>query len=125
MFLRDVDKMRDICTNWGIRYKESFASSQMLRPYSENKNIYQKISDNGNTKANSDVMKMQSKMKSDIKDIMLSDRGFPEELIFLGRNMNLIRSINKFYGSKIDRVSIMVDTAMRGALTPDSKSTFS
>ena len=36
--------------------------------------------------------------------------------------MNLIRSINKYYGSKIDRVSIMVDTAIRGALTPDSKS---
>ena len=35
--------------------------------------------------------------------------------------MNLIRSINKYYGSKIDRVSIMVDTAIRGALTPDSK----
>ena len=66
-------------------------------------------------------MKMQAKMKDDIRDIMSSDRGFPEELIFLGRNMNLIRSINKYYGSKIDRVSIMVDTAMRGALTPNSK----
>ena len=67
-------------------------------------------------------MKMQAKMKSDIKDIMSSDKEFPEELIFLGRNMNLIRSINKFYGSKIDRVSIMVETAMRGSLTPNSKS---
>jgi|JI6StandDraft_1071083.scaffolds.fasta_scaffold18720_4 aarF domain-containing kinase len=25
-----------------------------------------------------DVMKMQSKMKEDIKEIMVSDRGFPE-----------------------------------------------
>lgn len=37
--------------------------------------------------------------------------------------MNLIRSINKYYGSKIDRVSIMVETAIRGTLTPDSKRT--
>lgn len=86
----------------------------MMRPYDQNKNIYQKISDN-------DVIKMQSKMKDDIREIMSSDKGFPDELIFLGRNMNLIRSINKFYGSKIDRVSIMVDTAIRGSLTPDSK----
>jgi aarF domain-containing kinase len=68
-------------------------------------------------------MKMQSKMKEDIKDMMKTDTGFPEELIFLGRNMNLIRSINKYYGSKIDRVSIMVETAVRGTLTPDSKRT--
>lgn len=69
-----------------------------------------------------DVINMQLKMKSDIKEIMTSTKNFPEELIFVGRNMNLIRSINKFYGSNVDRVSIMVETAAKGSVTPNSKS---
>lgn len=47
MFLQDINKMREICSKWGIVYKENFASAQMLRPYKENKNIYQKISNKG------------------------------------------------------------------------------
>lgn len=38
--------------------------------------------------------------------------------------MNLIRSINKYYGSHVDRVSIMVETAAQGSVTPNSQSNF-
>jgi hypothetical protein len=33
MFMQDVEKMKEICAKWGIQYKESFASAQMLKPY--------------------------------------------------------------------------------------------
>lgn len=36
--------------------------------------------------------------------------------------MNLIRSINKYYGSKIDRISIMMDSAVKGSQISNSKS---
>lgn len=77
MFFRDADKMKEICSRWGIKFRDSFASAQMLRPYDQKKNIYQKISDNGTPVVNSDVMKMQSKMKDDIREVMQTDMGFP------------------------------------------------
>lgn len=48
MFLRDVQEMKRICETWGINYKESFASAQMMRPYRETKGAFQKVSDAGN-----------------------------------------------------------------------------
>lgn len=46
---------------------------------------------------------------------MLGDASkFPDELIFLGRNMNLVRSINKRLGSVINRVNVMVKFAVKG-----------
>jgi hypothetical protein len=47
MFLRDIDEMKKICDGWGIKYRENFASSQMLRPYKESKGAYQKVTDAG------------------------------------------------------------------------------
>jgi len=39
---------------------------------------------------------------------------FPEELVFIGRNMNLVRSINKKMGSVINRINVMVKYAVQG-----------
>ena len=40
---------------------------------------------------------------------------FPKELLFISRNMNLVRSLNKFYGGQADRISIMAKTAYIGS----------
>jgi len=39
---------------------------------------------------------------------------FPNELIFINRNMNLVRSINKRMGSKINRINIMANYSVKG-----------
>ncbi len=40
---------------------------------------------------------------------------FPKELLFISRNMNLVRSLNKHYGGKADRIAIMAKTAYVGS----------
>lgn len=40
---------------------------------------------------------------------------FPKELIFVGRNMNLVRSLNKHHGGVADRISILAKSAFVGA----------
>lgn len=46
---------------------------------------------------------------------MLHDTSlFPEELIYLGRNINLVRSINKKCGSLVNRVNVMAKYSIKG-----------
>lgn len=45
---------------------------------------------------------------------------FPKELLFVGRNMNLVRSLNKHYGGVADRIAIMAKSANIGTRTINS-----
>ena len=53
-------------------------------------------------------------MKGKVREIMNDTINFPKELIFIGRNMNLVRSLNKYYGGIADRISIMAKAANFG-----------
>jgi aarF domain-containing kinase len=50
-----------------------------------------------------------------MKELMQQTINFPKELLFISRNMNLVRSLNKFYGGQADRISIMAKTAYVGS----------
>lgn len=40
---------------------------------------------------------------------------FPKELLFISRNMNIVRSLNKFYKGSADRIPIMAKAAYVGS----------
>ena len=42
-------------------------------------------------------------------------RLFPKELLFVNRNMNLVRSVNKKCGSLVNRINVMARYAAQGA----------
>jgi hypothetical protein len=42
---------------------------------------------------------------------------FPKELLFISRNMNLVRSLNKFYGGVASRIPIMAHAAFIGSIS--------
>lgn len=58
---------------------------------------------------------MQLQMKGRIKEIMKETINFPKELLYISRNMNLVRSLNKFYGGVADRIPIMAKAAFIGS----------
>lgn len=74
-----------------MKHVDHFAGMQLMRPYSKNKMVNEKVN-------KKDVIASQLKLKSEIKDMMKDTQNFPKELLFIGRNMNLVRSLNKFYG---------------------------
>ena len=57
---------------------------------------------------------MQQKLKLKMKEMMDDTINFPKELIFISRNMNLVRSLNKFHGGIADRIPIMAKAANYG-----------
>lgn len=40
---------------------------------------------------------------------------FPKDLLFLNRNMNLVRSVNKKCGSLVNRINVMARFASKGS----------
>ena len=57
---------------------------------------------------------MQQQLKVKMKEMMDDTINFPKELIFISRNMNLVRSLNKFHGGIADRIPIMAKAANYG-----------
>jgi aarF domain-containing kinase len=53
-----------------------------------------------------------------MKDTM----NFPKELIYISRNMNLVRSLNKYHGGIADRIPIMAKAAYFGSQLQSSHS---
>ena len=47
---------------------------------------------------------------------------FPKELLYISRNMNLVRSLNKFHGGVADRIPIMAKAAYFGSQLQHSES---
>jgi aarF domain-containing kinase len=53
-------------------------------------------------------------MKGKIKEMMKDTMNFPKELLYISRNMNLVRSLNKFHGGIADRIPILARAAFYG-----------
>ena len=107
LFLQDKGKLKQIVRGWGIENEDLFASMQLMRPYQQGKPITNRIT-------KEDVMKMQVQMKEDVRKMMKEVNLFPQELLFVNRNMNLVRSINKKCGSLVNRINIMARYASIG-----------
>ena len=65
---------------------------------------------------------MQQHMRKGIRDILANQDKFPQELIFIGRNLRIVQGNNQFLGSPVNRVKITGYWASR-ALTEDRDAT--
>lgn len=110
MFMKDKDKMEQICNSWGIQHANTFASFQLMKPYfvDSNKPI-------GRDMTMEEVVEMQLRTKERIRSLLFDSALIPRELLFVGRNMNLMRSNNKDTGSSVNRVHVLAKYAARGA----------
>ena len=110
LFVMDHQEMQSITRSWGIEDVNMFASATLQRPYNPKKAVHlgrQNITMD-------DVYRMQMVTKERIKQFLSDTEKIPRELIFVGRNLNLVRSNNKYLGSPVNRVNIMVGWAVRG-----------
>ena len=62
-----------------------------------------------------DVYAMQARGKERVRSLLHDTEKIPRELMFLGRNMNIVRANNKALGSLVNRVGIMASFAARGS----------
>eukprot|EP00478_Filoreta_tenera_P000338 GABV01000338.1.p1 GENE.GABV01000338.1~~GABV01000338.1.p1 ORF type:complete len:471 (+),score=202.47 GABV01000338.1:2-1414(+) len=107
MFLRDTNTLKDICVEWGIGEPELFASASLIRPYSFKEGTDKKLS----RKA---IYNHSMEHKKRVANFFKDEKAVPRELVFVGRNMNIVRSNNKSLGTPVNRIGIMVRAAVKG-----------
>eukprot|EP01116_Phalansterium_solitarium_P001970 TRINITY_DN1182_c0_g2_i1.p1 TRINITY_DN1182_c0_g2~~TRINITY_DN1182_c0_g2_i1.p1 ORF type:complete len:529 (-),score=159.02 TRINITY_DN1182_c0_g2_i1:168-1754(-) len=108
MVLTDVPRLQAICRAWGIKDPTTFASMQLMKPYTPSRAVHIE------TTTKQDIARMQAEAKEKVRTLLEDSSLIPRELIFVGRNMNLVRANNKEAGSPVNRVNIMCRWAARG-----------
>ncbi|MCJ1268887.1 hypothetical protein MMC22_008775 [Lobaria immixta] len=118
----DNKTVGEIVQSWGINNADIFASATLMRPYSGGDNstsaeIMKGLS--GKEKAER-AFEMQEKMRKGIRDILGDETKWPQELIFIGRNLRIVQGNNQFLGSPVNRIKLTGNWASRSLVdSPD------
>jgi aarF domain-containing kinase len=106
----DIAVMEKIAKEWGIRDIQMFASATIQRPWKPGRAVHV-----GRGYSMEDLYEMQTEAKDRVKHFLSDTKKVPEELVFIGRNLNLIRSNNKALDAPVNRITIMADIAAKNA----------
>ena len=118
----DNKTLGDIVQSWGINNADIFASATLMRPYSGGDNTVSGEIKKGLTgrEQAERAFEMQQKMRKGIKSILGDEKKWPQELIFIGRNLRIVQGNNQFLGSPVNRIKITGNWASRSLVeSPD------
>ena len=123
LLIFDNTTLKKIVEGWGIRNIDVFASATLMRPYKGGDNSTSAEINKG-LKGNSEAEKAyyaQQKMRSGIREILADEEKWPQELIFIGRNLRIVQGNNQFLGSPVNRIRITGEWASRSLVeNPES-----
>ncbi|KAF9986827.1 hypothetical protein BGZ65_006121 [Modicella reniformis] len=117
LFLLDKSTIQKISRLWGVGDSQMLANATLLKPYNMDR------SPNIITSSNTSVLdayEIQMKLKTSLKDFLINSELLPKELIFIGRNMTIVRATNKTLGSPVNRINRMARWAVLGLGHPAS-----
>lgn len=118
----DNKTLGKIVEGWGINNADIFASATLMRPYTggdmtTSREIKKGLS--GKEQAER-AYEMQQKMRKGMKAILGDETKWPQELIFIGRNLRIVQGNNQFLGSPVNRIKITGNWASRALVeSPD------
>jgi len=99
---------------WGINAPDIFASATLMRPYEggDHKTM-DELRGLSKKEQRERQFEMQQKMRKGVREILANQDKFPQELIFIGRNLRIVQGNNQFLGSPVNRVKITGTWASR------------
>lgn len=104
---------------WGINAPDMFASATLMRPYEggDGKTLAE-IRSMSQKERKVRQFEMQQRMRQGVREVLANHEKFPQELIFIGRNLRIVQGNNQFLGSPVNRIKITGTWASR-ALSED------
>ena len=118
----DNATIKRIVESWGINNADVFASATLMRPYTGGDNSTGDEIRKGLTgKEQSDrAYEAAQKTRKSVREILSDEKKWPQELIFIGRNLRIVQGNNQFLGSPVNRVKITGYWASRSLVdSPD------
>ncbi|AYU82113.1 ABC transporter [Leishmania donovani] len=106
LFTHDKESLRRVVHDWGINDAEMFASIQAQKPFEAiQAGSYDEVT-------RDEVIAMQTKAHERAKEILRDTRRIPKELIMVGRSLDILRGVNRLYGSPVNRMNMFVQSAV-------------
>ncbi|KAG5469406.1 hypothetical protein LSCM1_02623 [Leishmania martiniquensis] len=106
LFTHDRESLRRVVHDWGIDDAEMFASIQAQKPFEAiQAGSYGEVT-------RDEVMAMQQRAHERAKEALRDIRRLPKELIMVGRSLDIVRGVNRLYGSPVNRINMFVQSAV-------------
>ncbi|KAJ5967931.1 hypothetical protein N7501_004179 [Penicillium viridicatum] len=117
----DNRTLGEIVNGWGVNNPDFFASATLMRPYSGgDKSTQRGLQGLSKSERAERHYEMQQAMRKAIRDMLGDETKWPQELIFIGRNLRIVQGNNQFLGSPVNRVKITGIWASRALIeSPD------
>jgi aarF domain-containing kinase len=108
---------------WGINAPDMFASATLMRPYEGGDHkVMDEIRKMSKTEQKQRQFEIQQHMRKSVRDVLANQDKFPQELIFIGRNLRIVQGNNQFLGSPVNRIKITGYWASRALVEDRDKS---
>lgn len=92
---------------WGINAPDMFASATLMRPYEGgDRKVLDELRNLSKKEQRERQFEMQQKSRQAVREVLANQDKFPQELIFIGRNLRIVQGNNQFLGSPVNRVKI-------------------
>ncbi len=92
LVLTDTEGLKEVCDEWGLGDAELFAQLTIMKPYSKEKAPHLKNTTRRDLLMNAKEMKARGYQR--IINMLKDQEKIPEELVILGRHMNIVRANN-------------------------------
>lgn len=117
----DNGTLREIVQSWGVHNADIFASATLMRPYrGGDRSTERGIEGLSKHERAERHYEMQQAARKAIREILGDETKWPQELIFIGRNLRIVQGNNQFLGSPVNRVKITGTWASRALVeSPD------
>ncbi|ORX46995.1 ABC1-domain-containing protein [Hesseltinella vesiculosa] len=108
LYMFDLKTVEEVSRQWGIHDIEMFASITLQKPFSQDKAIHLQRT------SIQEIYDFQMGIKARLKHFLEDQARFPQEMIFILRNMEIVRANNMMVGSPVNRLNLMAKWAVRG-----------
>ncbi|KAJ5894962.1 hypothetical protein N7495_006653 [Penicillium taxi] len=103
----DNKTLGEIAQSWGVKNSDIFASATLMRPYNGgDMSTYHGIKGLSKAERAERQYEMQQAARKAIREVLGDETKWPQELIFIGRNLRIVQGNNQFLGSPVNRVKI-------------------
>ena len=117
IFTHDAPLIHEVVSSWGIGDPDLFASLLLQKPYATNSRV--PVSRAKPTPA--DVARFERQLVESARNLLVKQKLVPKELVLVGRCMNLLRALNRSYGSPVNRTNVFATRAMRALATMEAQ----
>lgn len=103
----DNKTLGEIARSWGVNNADIFASATLMRPYrGGDLSTTKSLEGLSKSEKAERLYEMQQAARKGIREILGDERKWPQELLFIGRNLRIVQANNQFLGSPVNRIKI-------------------